>query len=94
MGIIRCNVTYYKIINLVNEESCEISYANDMKHQHDWKFANKIANTISELWGLEPAYFVDFCAMFAEIYESWMVDANGCHYLVSMTDANTITITG
>lgn len=93
MGIIRHNTTFYKIINEVNGNSCEIAYADDMAHQHDWKFADEVMSAIDDEWGLEPAYFADFCAMFAEIHEGWMVDANGCHYLVKVTDPNTITIT-
>lgn len=93
MGVIRHNTTFYKIVNTIEDDFCEIAYMDDMKHQHDWKFADKIANTINELWGLESADFAIFSYMFAEIQEGWMVDADGCYYLVSMTDANTITIT-
>ena len=94
MGIVRHNTTFYKIINTIEDDFCEIAYADGMEYQHDWKFANKIASTINELWGLESADFAIFCDMFAEVHEGWMVDTDGCYYLVRMTDANTITITG
>lgn len=35
MDIVRHNVTFYKIVNTIEDDFCEIAYMDDMKHQHD-----------------------------------------------------------
>lgn len=94
MGIVRHNVTFYKIVNTVEDDFCEIAYeADNMRWGTTCKFADEVVGTIEELWDLEPAYFANFNSMFAEVQEGWMTDKEGHWYLVKMTDDYTITIT-